>query len=118
MCVVGGRVKNWYFSLKDSEGGGISEIKIQKKQFGNNNNSVPKSKFEKGGVLRWSLRKKNQIQRHTLYRLDTVVLKLSRKHTKNLFTEKKKKKKKKKKRHHIPDYPAFQQFYHGNEWTC
>ena len=68
MCVVGGRVKNWYFSLKDSEGGGISEIKIQKKkkkkehseikQFGNNN-KVPKSKFEKGGVLRWSLRKKN-----------------------------------------------------------
>ena len=39
------------------------------KQFGNNNNSVPKSKnilnkFEKGEVLRWSLRKK-------------VVLKLS-----------------------------------------
>ena len=34
------------------------------KQFGNNNNSVPKSKsilnkFEKGEVLRWSLRKKN-----------------------------------------------------------
>ena len=28
----GGRVKNWYFSLKDSEGGGISEIKIQKKE--------------------------------------------------------------------------------------
>ena len=27
----GGRVKNWYVSLKDSEGGGISEIKIQKK---------------------------------------------------------------------------------------
>ena len=32
------------------------------KQFGNNNNSVPKSKsilnkFEKGEVLRWSLRK-------------------------------------------------------------
>ena len=26
----GGRVKNWYFSLKDSEGGNISEIKIQK----------------------------------------------------------------------------------------
>ena len=93
MCVVGDRVKNWYFSLKDSEGGGISEIQIQKKkqknkytehseikQFGNNNNSVPKSKsilnkFEKGEVLRWSLRKK--IQRHTLYRLDTVVLKLS-----------------------------------------
>ena len=83
-------MKNWYFSLKDSEGGGISEIKIQKKnkktehseikQYGNNNNSVPKSKsiinkFEKGEVLRWSLRKK--IQRHTLYRLDTVVLKLS-----------------------------------------
>ena len=48
VCVCrGGRVKNWYFSLKDSEGGGISEIKIQKKiehseikQFGNNNNSV------------------------------------------------------------------------------
>ena len=94
MCVVGGRVKNWYFSLKDSEGGSISEIQIQKKkkkkkkkkkrrreylrdsntkkkkkkkktehleikQFGNNNNSVPKSKFEKGEVLRWSLRKKN-----------------------------------------------------------
>ena len=88
-------MKNWYFSLKDNEGGGISEIKIQKKtkkkskkktehseikQFGNNNNSVSKSKsilnkFEKGEVLRWSLRKK--IQRHTLYRLDTVVLKLS-----------------------------------------
>ena len=66
-CVCrGGRVKNWYFSLKDSEGGGISEIIIQKKehseikQFGNNNNSVPKSKsilnkFEKarfyGGLL-------------------------------------------------------------------
>ena len=86
-------MKNWYFSLKDSE------YKIQKKknkkknkkktkktehseikQFGNNNNSVPKSqsilnKFEKGEVLRWSLRKK--IQRHTLYRLDTIVLKLS-----------------------------------------
>ena len=34
------------------------------KEFGNNNNSVPKSKsilnkFEKGEVLRWSLRKKN-----------------------------------------------------------
>ena len=28
----GGRVKNWYFSLKDSEEGGISEIKIQKKK--------------------------------------------------------------------------------------
>ena len=75
MCVVGDRVKNWYFSLKDSEGGGISEIQIQKKkkknnkktehseikQFGNNNNSVPKSKsilnkFE-GEVLRWSLKK-------------------------------------------------------------
>ena len=24
----GGRVKNWYFSLNDSEGGGISEIKV------------------------------------------------------------------------------------------
>ena len=75
----GGRVKNWYFSLKDSEGGGISEIKILKKktkktehseieQFGNNNNSVPKSKsilnkFEKGEVLRWSLRKKNPAAR-------------------------------------------------------
>ena len=65
----GGRVKKWYFSLKDSEGGGISEIKIQIKenpehseikQFENNNNSVPKSKsilnkFEKarfyGGLL-------------------------------------------------------------------
>ena len=32
VCVVGVRVKNWYFSLKDSEGGGISEIKIQKKK--------------------------------------------------------------------------------------
>ena len=32
MCVVGDRVKNWYFSLKDSEGGGISEIQIQKKK--------------------------------------------------------------------------------------
>ena len=31
-CVSwGGRVKNWYFSFKDSEGGGISEIKIKKK---------------------------------------------------------------------------------------
>ena len=31
-CVCrGGHVKKWYFSLKDSEGGGISEIKIQKK---------------------------------------------------------------------------------------
>ena len=61
-------MKNWYFSLKDSE------YKIKKKnkkktehseikQFGNNNNSVPKSmsilnKFEKGEVLRWSVRKK------------------------------------------------------------
>ena len=76
MCVVGDRVKNWYFSLKDSEGGGISEIQIKKKkkkkttehseikQFGNNNNSVPRyksilNKFAKGEVLRWSLRKKN-----------------------------------------------------------
>ena len=33
VCVCrGGHVKNWYFSLKDSEGGGISEIKIQKKK--------------------------------------------------------------------------------------
>ena len=32
-CVSWGVVwKNWYFSLKDSEGGGISEIKIQKKK--------------------------------------------------------------------------------------
>ena len=34
VCVVGGggggRVKNWYFSLNDSEAGGISEVKIQK----------------------------------------------------------------------------------------
>ena len=71
-CVSwGDRVKNWYFSFKDSEGGGISEIKkkyisehSEIKQFGNNNNSVPKSKsilnkFEKGEVLRWPLRKKN-----------------------------------------------------------
>ena len=28
----GGRVKNWCFSFKDSEGGGISEIKIKKKK--------------------------------------------------------------------------------------
>ena len=28
----GGRVKKWYFSLKDSEGGGISKIKNTKKQ--------------------------------------------------------------------------------------
>ena len=66
----GGSCEKLVFQLKDSEGGGISEIKIPKKkkkkkehseikQFGNNNNSVPKSKFEKGGVLRWSLRKKN-----------------------------------------------------------
>ena len=93
-------MKNWYFSLKDTEGGGISEIKIQKKkkkqhseikQFGNNNNSVPKSKsilnmFEKGEVLRWSLRKK--IQRHTLYRLDTVVLKLLKTHKKPVYKNK------------------------------
>ena len=39
VCVVGSRVKNWYFSLKDSEGGGISEIKIQK-----NNNNKKKQK--------------------------------------------------------------------------
>ena len=33
VCVCrGGHVKNWYFSLKDSEGGGISEINIQKKK--------------------------------------------------------------------------------------
>ena len=67
-------MKNWYFSLKDSEGEGISEIQIQKKkqkktehseikQFGNNNNPVPKSKsilnkFEKGEILRGFLVKK------------------------------------------------------------
>ena len=28
----GGRVKNWYFSLKDSEGGGISEIITYRKK--------------------------------------------------------------------------------------
>ena len=57
-------MKNWYFSLKDSEGGCISEIKIQKKKtrafrikaFRNNNNSVLKckgilNKFEKGEVV-------------------------------------------------------------------
>ena len=43
--------------------GGSCE-KLELKQFGNKNNSVPKSesilnKFEKGEVLRWSLRKKN-----------------------------------------------------------
>ena len=86
MCVVGGRVKKIGISaLKTAEEGVSQRLKYKKKkkkkehseikQFGNNNNSVPKSKFEKGGVLRWSLRKK--IQRHTLYRLDTVVLKLS-----------------------------------------
>ena len=70
VCVVcvcvwggGGRVKNWYFSLNDSEGGVSQRSKYKKtehseiKQFGNNNNSVPKSKsilnkFEKGEVLR------------------------------------------------------------------
>ena len=31
-CEGGGHVKKWYFSLKDSEEGGISEIKIQKKK--------------------------------------------------------------------------------------
>ena len=54
VCVTwgGGHVKNWYISHKDSEGGGISEIKIQNrkkkengafrnKAFRNNNNSVP-----------------------------------------------------------------------------
>ena len=32
--------------------------------------------------------------------------------------QKKKKKKKKNTGRYIPDYPPFQQFYHGNEWTC
>ena len=61
VCAVGGRVKNWYFSLKDSEGGVSQRLKYKKKtehseikQLGNNNNSI-----EKGEVLRWSLRKKN-----------------------------------------------------------
>ena len=35
-----GRVKNWYFSFKDSEGGGISEIKIKK----NKNNRAFRNK--------------------------------------------------------------------------
>ena len=50
-----GCVKNWYFSLKDSEGGVSQRLKYKKKkkkktehseikQFGYNNNSVPKSK--------------------------------------------------------------------------
>ena len=35
------------------------------KQFGNNNNSIPKSKsIEKGEVLRWSLRKKKSSGTH------------------------------------------------------
>ena len=46
VCVVGSRVKNWYFSLKDSEGGGISEIKIQKK----NNNKKKKKKKKKQSI--------------------------------------------------------------------
>ena len=40
VCVVGGRVKNWYFSLKDSEGDGISEIK--KKQTKKKTQSIKK----------------------------------------------------------------------------
>ena len=86
--------KNGISALKTAKEGVSQRLKYKKKkkkkkkktehseikQFGNNNNSVPKSKsilnkFEKGEVLRWSLRK--QIQRHTLYRLDTVMLKLS-----------------------------------------
>ena len=45
MCMcrgVGGRVKNWYFSLKESEGGGISEIKIQKKKTKKKKQSIQK----------------------------------------------------------------------------
>ena len=67
MCVVGGgsceklifqpyrKRRRGYLRDKNTKKKEHSEIK----QFGNNNNSVPKSKVEKGEVLRWSLRKKN-----------------------------------------------------------
>ena len=84
VCLGGVVCKIGISALKTAKEGVSQRLKYKKKrkkkehseikQFGNNN-SVPKSKFEKGGVLRWSLRQK--IQRHTLYRLDTVVLKLS-----------------------------------------
>ena len=90
VCVCrggGGRVKkNGILALKTAKEGVSQRLKYKTKKtehskikhFGNNNNSVPKSKsilnkFEMfyGGSLR------EKIQRHTLYRLDTVVLKLS-----------------------------------------
>ena len=38
-------------------------------------------------------------------------------HKKRLQKKKKKKKKKENTGRYIPDYPPFQQFNHGNEWT-
>ena len=88
VCRWGSCEKNGISALKTAKEGVSQRLKYKKnpkktehskiKQFGNNNNSVPKSKsilnkFEMfyGGSLR------EKIQRHTLYRLDTVVLKLS-----------------------------------------
>ena len=86
LCRGGSCEKNGISALKTAKEGYLRDQNTKKKktqhskikQFGKNNNSVPKSKsilnkFEMfyGGSLR------EKIQRHTLYRLDTVVLKLS-----------------------------------------
>ena len=60
-------MKNWYFSLKDSEGGVSQRLKYKKKQTEHleiKHSEITKlnskckgilNKFEKGEVLRWSL---------------------------------------------------------------
>ena len=91
VCRGGSCEKNGTSALKTAKEGVSQRLKYKKKQkkkkktehskikqFGNNNNSVPKSKsilnkfemFYSGSI-------REKIQRHTLYRLDTVVLKLS-----------------------------------------
>ena len=100
VCVSWGVV--WKIGISQRRRG-ISEIKIQKKktehsevkEFGNNNNSIPKSKsilnkFEKGEVLRWSLRKKNPAA-HTVPTWYCCVETLLKTHKKPVYKKKKKK---------------------------
>ena len=126
MCRGGSCEKIGISALKTAKEGVSRILKYKKehseiKQFGNNNNSVPKSKsilnkFEKGEVLRWSLRKKNPAA-HTVPTCYCCVETLFKTRKKTRLRKRKEKKNKKKTGHHTPDNPPFQQFYHGYTYT-
>ena len=105
MCRGGSCEKIGISALKTAKEGVSRILKYKKehseiKQFGNNNNSVPKSKsilnkFEKGEVLRWSLRKKNPAA-HTVPTCYCCVETLFKTRKKTRLRKRKEKKNKKK----------------------